>query len=353
MADKEQTQDNQPMPNSMGVEEALDFMMSKDQGTKDSSGVAATEEEREEEESPQEVEDDEAEEEETEEEGSEDSEEDEEEPDDEDDDSDEEDEDDEEESDEEDEEDFFTVMDGDEEIKVTREEAKAGYMRQKAFTQKTQEVAKERKAVEEEKVGLLETKAKYLEALGGIKASMSEQLKDFIGIDWKQLEQDDPMEFEEKERELRAAQLAYENATKAEEEERQKLVQETMEYAQTVRKEELGKLAEHFPEVMEADNKLLESVREFGIKRYGFTEEELLSIYDHRMIRVLADALKVQNVTDKVTKGKEKLKSKTMKPKATRSKTMAKARKAKATKAALNKPGGVTIDEALGLIMRG
>lgn len=254
------------------------------------------------------------------------------------------------EEDDEDEEDDGTVFldgEGDDAVKVNAEEAKAGYMRNKAFTTKSQELAKDRKAFDTERAELLESKDAYVKALAGVKASMSEHLKGFIGIDWQQLQRDDPIEFEEKEQELTAARLAYEQVVQQEEEEGKKLLEETMGYAQEIRKQEMEKLVEHIPEFGTEDSTLFVDIREFGMQQYGFSEEELNGIYDSRMIRALTDAFRGKAQAKKAKKGKAKINSVGIKPKASKGKSTQKARAAKARKAELSNPQGLTMEQAM------
>ena len=339
----EEHNSDQPVPASMGVEEALDFITSnkgeEDQGDTDYDGVANRGEE-EEEASVDPDEEVESEEETDEEEVS----------DDEDDESEDVEEADESEEDAEDEDVVFTFMEDDEEVKVNADEAKAGYMRNRDYSNKSKQLAKDRTELEAEKASLLETKAEYVQALGAAKAAASEQLKEFISIDWQQLQRDDPIEFEEKKQAFEAAKLAFESSTQAEEQESNALTQEYMDYAQSVKRAEWSKLEPFLePTVLGDKTDPLSKLREFAVETYGFTPEEMMSIYDHRMIRVVLDAFKGSQSAKKVQKGKTKIKS--MKTKATKSQSTAKARHAKAAKAAINKPGGVTIDEALNAIM--
>lgn len=342
----EKTNSDQPMPASMGVDEALDFITSSDgdenQGNTDYDGVANREEEEEDSVDPdKEVEsEEETDEEEVSDEEDEESDEEEEADDSEDEDEDEDDEDDA----------VFSFIDGEEEVKVNAEEAKAGYMRNRDYSNKSKQLAEDRKALEAEKSSLLETKAKYVEALGAAKAAASEQLKDFIGVDWQQLQKDDPIEFEERKQAFEAAKLAFESTAQAQEQEQNALTQEYMGHLQELKKQEWGKLEPFLePSLVGEENDPLGKIRDFAVQTYGFTPEEMMSIYDHRMIRVVMDAFKGAQSTDRVDKGKKKIKS--MKQKATKSKSTSKARQAKAVKAKLNQPGGVTIDEALQALM--
>jgi hypothetical protein len=323
-------------PASMGLEEALDFL----EKTPDSGDTTPGEEddpkegELDTDDTNDETDDEDSDEEQTEE--DEDS---------------EEDEDDDSDSDEEDDV-LFTVGEGEDEIVVTDiEEAKKGYLRQQDYTKKSQEVAALKTELDKDKSEYIEAKAAYVEGLSKVQASLSEQMQQFVGIDWVELQKDDPFEFEQKQSEFNAAKLAFEQVQAEGAAKEQEVMREAAEYMQTVRTEELGKLANLFPEINEENNTLLEDTLQAG-QEFGFSKEELEAIFDHRQISVLITAFQGKKLLDKVSKGKQKAKkhTKSITPKAKQSSSTAKARKAKKVKQTLSRPGGVSIDEALDMI---
>lgn len=249
---------------------------------------------------------------------------------------------------------LFKVGEGDDEVLVKdAEEAKAGYMRQKDYTQKSQANAELKKELDTEKSELLNLKSQYLEGLALVEAGTSETLSKFIGIDWEQLQKDDPIEFDEKKQELEAAQLAYQQTRQTKAQLEQELTKETIEYQQTVRAQELDALKAHIPEA--GTDEFNERVLGFGVQQYNFSNEELAQVLDHRMIRVLNDAQKFYDLQKQVESGTAKVKSvkKSMKQKASKSKSTASARKAKARKQAMSRPGGLSIDEMLSIVGSG
>jgi len=331
--------DTNDQPVFSGIEEALDFMT---KGDSESDSVATTTDE-------ETLEDDSVVDDETEAEEAES------------DDSDEqtEDEDDEEEGDDTDEEEdddfLFSIEDDQGEFKVKNvEEAKKGYLRQRQFTKVTQEVAAERKALKAQSESYLDAKSQYLDGIAEMKAASSEQLGKFMGIDWEALQKDDPYLFDEKRQEFEAAKLSYGQAREREDKLSAELTAETMEYAQGVRTEEMEKLMLAIPELSEKGNTLLSEAKNFATESYGFSEDELLSIYDSRQIQALVDAYRYNQSKSKLATGKAKAGTvkKSMKAKGSTSKTTAKARQAKAANKALNRPGGISVDEALEHMMK-
>ncbi len=245
---------------------------------------------------------------------------------------------------------LFKIEDDDGEFIVKdAEEAKKGYLRQKQFTKVTQEIANERQELQKEKSSLLESKAQYVQTIAEYKAAASDKLGKFVGVDWTALQKDDPIEFDELKSEFEAAKLAYEQSNLEEQKASAELTAETMELAQQVRKDELAKLTAVLPEVAEEGSTLLADIKAFALENYGFSDVDVDSIYDHRQIRVLADALELKRMKEKVQVGKAKSKSikKSIKPKSAASQAAQKTKQAKAKQAKLNQPGGISLNEAL------
>lgn len=321
-------------PTFTGIDEALDYYEQKDS---DSVATTTDDEEKEEkdEEETKEVEatEDEPESEES----------DEEEPDDED-----ESEEDSEDEDEEEKDYLFKFTDGEEEIIVKNlEEAKKGYLRQRDYTKKSQEVAATKKQLDEASSDLLGVKKEYLEGVAQVKAMASTQLAKFVNVDWETLHKDDPLQFDDLKGEFEAAKLSYEQAQTKEREEKSSFDEETQKYVAQIREEEFVKLKEAVPEVAEQGSEYLTKVTEYAMDAYGFEQGELTSILDSRQVMALIDAYKYNESNSKIKSGKVKAKAiQSIKPKGTKSKRSAKAQKAKAKQDTLNKPGGITLDQA-------
>jgi len=265
--------------------------------------------------------------------------------------------DDEEESEEDDEdekEDFlFKITDGDEEIVITDvEEAKKGYMRQSQFTKVTQEVSAERKALAADKNAVLELKNEYLKGISDYKVASSEKLSKFVNVDWEVLQKEDPIEFDEMKSAFEAAKMAYEQASQKEQEVSSEVTAENNQYAQSVRAEEMGKLTVALPELSEEGSTLLSDATKHAAEAYGFTTDELYTIYDHRQIRALVDAYRFNQSQTKLAAGAAKAKTvkKSIKTKGAASKTTAQARKAKAEMNSLQQPGGITLEQAMNIM---
>jgi hypothetical protein len=257
-------------------------------------------------------------------------------------------------TDKEDDEDFlFSIEDDQGEFKVKNaEEAKKGYMRQRQFTKVTQEVAAERKELQNEKASLLEAKSQYLTGVQDLKIASSAKLAEFVTVDWEALQQEDPVAFDEQKSRYEAAKLSYEQANAAEQQVSNEVQRETIEYAQTVRADEMQRLVAVVPEIAEEGSTLLKDATKSATELYGFSQDELFSIYDHRQIRAIIDAYRYNEVKGKLNVGKAKAKSAktTIKPKGTASPRKTQAKKAQSVQDRLNAPGGVSLAEAMKLL---
>lgn len=124
-------------------------------------------------------------------------------------------------------------------------EVKAGMMRNADYTQKTQAVAAERKAIEAEREQVRQQAAQhqqYLDDVADLRA-VEKQLKQFGGVDWQRLSDEDPVtaqklhfQYQELQREHQKAaqaitQKQHENAL-AEQQSSAKQVQEAEAYVQ-------------------------------------------------------------------------------------------------------------------------
>lgn len=89
---------------------------------------------------------------------------------------------------------FLVKVDG-EEQEVTGDELVAGYQRQQDYTRKTQEVANERKRLQEHYSELEAERAKYTSALDQIIQEESKALEKYNEVDWNKLKSEDPNQF--------------------------------------------------------------------------------------------------------------------------------------------------------------
>jgi hypothetical protein len=288
----------QPLPELPGsvreAQEALLGIMEPEEETPETEEAQPTEEEE-----SQPIEEDESFEEETEEEAEEESEEESEEP------------------DEGSEEILYAVTVNGEEQQVTLDELMSGYSRQSDYTRKTQDVAKERKQMEELQVQhasemrqARSERQQYLESLNQIIANSASKLDKFANVDWESLKDSDPIGYVTRKEEFREAQEKVQSMQRDHYIAHQKNIEDERQMRSRALQVENGKLVEALPEWGEPEKqkKLVSDIRGYASDQ-GFTEEELNSLVDHRSLIVLMkaqkyDAMQKSDVRSKKLKNK-------------------------------------------------
>lgn len=203
----------------------------------------------------------------------------------------------------------FTVKDDTgAEIGVTAEEARKGYLRERDYTKKTQQLAEDRKAAEALKTELTESKQQLAQVLQSLAMAADKDLAEFAGIDWKKLEQEDPYEYEEKARRYDALRRQHEQASEHQKALQAEYEKEFQEQVEQLRQQEQQKLLEQAPEFdpEQGGKELHESLLATARDHYGFTDEEMGQIFDHRALLLLRDAHRYHEMQSKVQKGKQK-----------------------------------------------
>ena len=225
---------------------------------------------------------------------------------------------------------YRVTVDGSE-IEVTQDELINGYSRQQDYTRKTQELANQRKTIEQQAQELSQRDAIYAQLLPKMEAQLKGELVD--EPDWKTLVDEDPVAYvreqqiwNEKKEKLNAAQaerqrLEQENQVKQQEQ----LVQFVQEGQQ--------KLLEIVPEWKNAEVAQKEklAIRDYGINVLGYAPQEMDAIYDYRALLGLRNAW-LNSKTVEATKKKptQKAPARVARPgTTTRKKSVAPAKRAK------------------------
>ena len=184
---------------------------------------------------------------------------------------------------------YRVTVDGSE-IEVTQDELINGYSRQQDYTRKTQELANQRKTIEQQAQELQQRDAIYAQLLPKMEAQLQGELVN--EPDWDSLYNDDPIAFvrekqlwDEKKEKLKAAQA-----------EQQRLQQEAYakqqeQIAQQVQ-EGQQKILEIIPEWKNAEiaSKEKSAIRDYGINVLGYSVQEMDAIYDYRALLGLRNA---------------------------------------------------------------
>ena len=225
---------------------------------------------------------------------------------------------------------YRVTVDGSE-IEVTQDELINGYSRQQDYTRKTQELANQRKTIEQQAQELQQRDAIYAQLLPKMEAQLKGELVN--EPDWDSLYNDDPIAF------VREKQLWDEKKEKlkAAEAEQQRLQQEAYakqqeQIAQQVQ-EGQQKILEIIPEWKNAEVAQQEklAIRDYGINVLGYLPQEMDAIYDYRALLGLRNAW-LNSKTVEATKKKptQKAPARVARPgTTTRKKSVAPAKRAK------------------------
>ena len=191
-----------------------------------------------------------------------------------------------------------------EEVEVTIDELQNSYSRQKDYTRKTQELAQQRKAVEQQQGEVAKNETIYKELLPKMESALKEGLGD--EPDWNALYQADPIGYvrerdlwNEKQQKLQAVQGEQ---ARLQEEAQAKHAEQVSAYMQ-YGDEQLIK--NHVPEWKDKSIAQKEklAIREHAINDLGFTAEEINQVYDYRLLLGLRNSW-MQNKTQKAVKKK-------------------------------------------------
>ena len=202
----------------------------------------------------------------------------------------------------------FTVKAAGEEKEVTLDELKKSYQLGSDYTKKTQEVAEQRKVIEQEAKAIIEARQvrdEYAQRLKSVEEFLvgSNDSKE----DLAELKENDPIGYAVKVAEMteKKDQLQQVNA------ERQRIAQEQESdrsaNMQKYVEGEAQKLTQSLPEFSDKakGEQIRNEIRNYG-KKVGFTDDELSQVYDSRHVLVLHKAAQY----DKLMAGKAGVKKK-------------------------------------------
>jgi hypothetical protein len=225
---------------------------------------------------------------------------------------------------------YRVTVDGNE-IEVTQDELLNGYSRQQDYTRKTQELANQRKLIEQQAQELQQRDAIYAQLLPKMEAQLKGELVN--EPDWNSLYDDDPIAY------VREKQIWDEKKEKltAVSAEQQRLQQEA--YAQQqqqiahVVQDGQQRILEIIPEWKNAEiaSKEKSAIRDYGINVLGYSAQEMDAIYDYRALLGLRNAW-LNSKTVEATKKKptQKAPARVARPGSTsRKKSLAPAQRAK------------------------
>ena len=225
---------------------------------------------------------------------------------------------------------YRVTVDGSE-IEVTQDELINGYSRQQDYTRKTQELANQRKTIEQQAQELAQRDAIYAQLLPKMEAQLQGELVN--EPDWDSLYNDDPIAFvrekqiwDEKKEKLKAAQAEQQRLQQESYAQQQQLIAQQVQEGQQ-------KILEIIPEWKNAEVAQQEklAIRDYGINVLGYTPQEMDAIYDYRALLGLRNAW-LNSKTVEATKKKptQKAPARVARPgTTTRKKSVAPAKRAK------------------------
>lgn len=198
---------------------------------------------------------------------------------------------------------LYAVKINGEDVEVTIDELQSSYSRQADYTRKTQELAQQRKTVEEQQSEVAKNEAIYKELLPKMEAALSESLGD--EPNWETLYSNDPIGYvrerdlwNEKQQKLQAVQAEQ---TRLQEEDQVKQQEQIQKYMQYGEKQILNHVPEWKDSTIQQEEKL--AIRDHAINDLGFTAEEINQVYDYRLLMGLRNSW-MQNKTQKAVKKK-------------------------------------------------
>ena len=202
-----------------------------------------------------------------------------------------------EEPEEEEQEQTFTVKVDGKKVSVTLQELQDGYSRTQDYTRKVQKVVDERKHIEQEAATIRAERQQYAQLLGALQAQLQAAEPQ---VDLERLYHEDPIEWVRQKEVLRERQdKAY--AIQAEQQRLSQLSLQEQQRAMEAHLENqrdalLAALPEwRDPKKAKADKALVME----SAKSVGFTDDDLKSVYDHRLVLLLRKAAMYDQMVSK------------------------------------------------------
>ena len=199
---------------------------------------------------------------------------------------------------------FYTVKVNGQELDVTLDELRNGYSRDADYRQKTEELSNQRKQFQSESE---KQRLNYSQKLNQVNELMSMAQKELNAeknsVDLEQMYEDDPTEAMRVEHRLRKKQERLDLA-KAKTQSEQKAQFDTFLQEQ---KELLEKKMPEFTDPAKVST--LKANMKSTLNNYGFNDQEVAQVYDHRIVMLVNDAMKYRsmqnskpNIAKKITK---------------------------------------------------
>lgn len=190
---------------------------------------------------------------------------------------------------------LFTVTIDGEQVQVTQEELLKGYSRQSDYTKKTQSLAEDRKAIDEETQAVRQERETYKHLLGRLEQQLQTGVTPEEQAQLEVLRAEDPVQYmlakeeiEQREQKLGAIRQEQQRLEEAQAAESQQML------ADHIAKEQqqlMSKIPEWSDDAVAKKEK--SQIRDYAMSM-GFSEQELNQMFDSRAVMVFRDAMKAQ-----------------------------------------------------------
>ena len=191
------------------------------------------------------------------------------------------------------------------EYDVTLDELRNGYSRDADYRRKTEELSYEKKQFQAESEKQRQDYSQKLKDLNELLSAQQQQLNAEINsADLDKLYDEDPTEAARVERKLKKKQDALtETLEKAQAEQKQQF--------QTYLQDQQRKLVSKMPEFSDPSKaSSLKTNMKITLNKYGFNDQEIAQVYDHRIVMLVNDAMKYRSLQN----SKPNLAKKILKP---------------------------------------
>ena len=198
----------------------------------------------------------------------------------------------------------YTVKVNGQELDVTLDELRNGYSRDADYRQKTEELSHQRKQFQSESEKQRQDYSQKLNELNQkLSAAQVDLNAEINSADLDKLYEEDPTEAAKVERKLKKKQDALNQSL-------QQAQAEQKQQFETFLQDQQRKLVSKMPEFSDpAKASSLKANMKSTLNNYGFNDQEVAQVYDHRIVMLVNDAMKYRsmqnskpNIAKKITK---------------------------------------------------
>jgi len=185
----------------------------------------------------------------------------------------------------------YTVKVNGQEFDVTLDELRNGYSRDADYRQKTEELSLQRKNLQSESEKQRQDYSQKLNELNNMMSVAQQQLNEEANqVDLEKLYEDDPTEAMRIEHRLKRKQEKLNQAMEKSQAEQKQQFESFLQDQQT-------KLMAKMPEFSDPQKaSQLKSSMKTTLSNYGFNNQEIAQVYDHRIVMLVNDAMKYRNL---------------------------------------------------------